>query len=88
MFITREAILSNRIDGTQATFNKIIFAQKAGVNIDHNSDDLQEILNYIAHHSNMDSNVNILFHCPLHAELNCSSKIYNKFSKICSIKIR
>lgn len=46
-FITREAVLSSKIDGTQATLGEVL-AQGAGINIDRNPYDLQEVHNYIA----------------------------------------
>lgn len=46
-FIAREAVLSSRIEGTQATLGEIL-AQEAGANVDRNPDDLQEVHNYIA----------------------------------------
>ncbi|QMV45929.1 Fic family protein [Wolbachia pipientis] len=46
-FIVREAVLSSRIEGTQATLGEIL-AQEAGANIDRNPDDLQEVRNYIS----------------------------------------
>jgi Fic family protein len=45
-FITREAVLSSKIEGTQATLGEIL-AVNAGANIKHNPDDLQEVQNYI-----------------------------------------
>lgn len=46
-FIAREAVLSSRIEGTQATLGEIL-AQEAGANVDRNPDDLQEVRNYIS----------------------------------------
>ncbi|XCA33376.1 MAG: Fic family protein [Wolbachia endosymbiont of Polyergus mexicanus] len=46
-FIVREAVLSSRIEGTQATLGEIL-AQEAGANVDRNPDDLQEVRNYIS----------------------------------------
>lgn len=45
-FITREAVLSSRIEGTQATLGEML-ADEAGARVDRSSDDLQEIRNYI-----------------------------------------
>ncbi|ETZ07340.1 hypothetical protein P618_200404 [Holospora obtusa F1] len=45
-FITREAVLSSRIEGTQATLGEILAAD-SGVNVKQNPDDLQEVQNYI-----------------------------------------
>jgi Fic family protein len=45
-FITREAVLSSRIEGTQATLGEIL-ADDAGARIDRSSSDLQEVRNYI-----------------------------------------
>jgi len=46
-FITREAVLSSRIEGTQATLGEVL-ANDAGINVNTDPDDLQEINNYIA----------------------------------------
>lgn len=46
-FIAREAVLSSRIEGTQATLGEIL-AQEAGANVDRNPGDLQEVRNYIS----------------------------------------
>jgi Fic family protein len=45
-FITREAVLSSRIEGTQATISEILAAD-SGVNTKKNPDDLQEVQNYV-----------------------------------------
>lgn len=45
-FITREAVLSSKIEGTQATIGEIL-AANAGAHIKQNHDDLQEVQNYI-----------------------------------------
>lgn len=45
-FIVREAVLSSKIEGTQATLGEILAAD-AGVDTMHNLDDLQEVQNYI-----------------------------------------
>ena len=45
-FIAREAVLSSKIEGTQATLGEIL-AQEAGIHVDRNPDDLQEVRNYI-----------------------------------------
>jgi Fic family protein len=45
-FITREAVLSSKIEGTQATLGEIL-AANAGVNVKQNPDDLVEVQNYI-----------------------------------------
>jgi Fic family protein len=46
-FITREAVLSSKIEGTHATIGEIL-AHNAGVDVKQNPDDLQEVQNYIA----------------------------------------
>lgn len=46
-FITREAVLSSKIEGTQSTIGEIL-AANAGINVKRNPDDLQEVQNYIA----------------------------------------
>lgn len=45
-FIAREAVLSSKIEGTQATLGEIL-ANEAGVPVDRSPDDLQEVRNYI-----------------------------------------
>jgi Fic family protein len=45
-FITREAVLSSKIEGTQATLGEVL-AQEAGIYVTRNPDDLQEVHNYI-----------------------------------------
>lgn len=45
-FITREAVLSSRIEGTQATLGEILAAD-SGAMFKQNPDDLQEVQNYI-----------------------------------------
>jgi len=45
-FIAREAVLSSKIEGTQATLGEILAAD-AGASVKQNSDDLQEVQNYI-----------------------------------------
>jgi Fic family protein len=45
-FITREAVLSSKIEGTQATIGEML-ANQAGASIDGNPDDLKEVHNYI-----------------------------------------
>lgn len=45
-FITREAVLSSKIEGTQATLGEIL-AANAGAQSKRNPDDLQEVQNYI-----------------------------------------
>ena len=45
-FITREAVLSSKIEGTQATIGEIL-AHNAGAKVNQNPDDLQEVQNYI-----------------------------------------
>src|SRR3990167_9128285 len=45
-FITREAVLSSKIEGTQATLGEIL-ADAAGASVARSPDDLQEVQNYI-----------------------------------------
>lgn len=45
-FIAREAVLSSKIEGTHATIGEIL-AHNAGISVNHNPDDLQEVQNYI-----------------------------------------
>jgi cell filamentation protein, protein adenylyltransferase len=46
-FIRREAVLSSRIEGTQATLGELLAAE-AGAVVDQSPDDLREIANYVA----------------------------------------
>ena len=46
-FITREAVLSSKIEGTQATIGEVL-AHDAGIETSRNLHDLQEVQNYIA----------------------------------------
>ena len=46
LFITREAVLSSKIEGTQATIGEIL-AANAGMKVQQNPDDLKEVQNYI-----------------------------------------
>lgn len=46
-FITREAVLSSKIEGTQATLGEIL-AAGGGMPVDRSPDDLKEVHNYIA----------------------------------------
>lgn len=45
-FITREAVLSSKIEGTQTTLDEIL-AFNAGVHVQQNPNDLEEVQNYI-----------------------------------------
>lgn len=45
-FITREAVLSSKIEGTQATLGEIL-ADEAGAHVNRSPDDLEEVRNYI-----------------------------------------
>lgn len=45
-FIAREAVLSSKIEGTQATLGEIL-ANEAGIQVHRHPDDLQEVHNYI-----------------------------------------
>jgi len=46
-FLTREAVLSSRIEGTQATLGEILAAD-AGAMVERSPDDLKEVANYVA----------------------------------------
>ena len=46
-FVRREAVLSSKIEGTQATLGELLAAE-AGVNVDRSPDDLREVGNYVA----------------------------------------
>jgi len=46
-FVRREAVLSSKIEGTQATLGELLAAE-AGAVIDRSPEDLQEVGNYVA----------------------------------------
>ena len=46
-FLAREAVLSSRIEGTQATLGEILAAD-AGASVERSPDDLKEVANYVA----------------------------------------
>ncbi len=46
-FVAREAVLSSRIEGTQATLGELL-ASEAGGAVDRSPDDLREVANYVA----------------------------------------
>jgi len=45
-FVRREAVLSSRIEGTQATLGELL-AVEAGASVDRSPDDLREVANYV-----------------------------------------
>jgi Fic family protein len=45
-FLRREAVLSSRIEGTQATLGELL-ADEAGIEVDRAPDDLKEVRNYV-----------------------------------------
>jgi Fic family protein len=45
-FVRREAVLSSRIEGTQATLGELL-ADEAGIEVDRAPDDLKEVRNYV-----------------------------------------
>lgn len=45
-FVRREAVLSSKIEGTQATLGEILAAE-AGVEVERSPDDLREVANYV-----------------------------------------
>ena len=45
-FVRREAVLSSRIEGTQATLGELLAAE-AGMAVDRSPDDLREVANYV-----------------------------------------
>lgn len=64
-FITREAVLSSKIEGTQATIGEIL-AHNVGVMLRENANDLQEVQNYILA---LDFGINRLKELPLSLRL-------------------
>ena len=46
-FLRREAVLSSRIEGTQATLGELLAAE-AGASVDRSPDDLREVGNYVS----------------------------------------
>src|SRR6201993_4556833 len=45
-FVRREAVLSSKIEGTQATLGELLAAE-AGAAVDHSPEDLREVGNYV-----------------------------------------
>lgn len=45
-FVRREAVLSSKIEGTQATLGELLAAE-AGATVDRSPDDLREVSNYV-----------------------------------------
>src|SRR5260221_5070007 len=45
-FVRREAVLSSKIEGTQATLGELLAAE-AGATVDRSPDDLREVGNYV-----------------------------------------
>ena len=45
-FVRREAVLSSRIEGTQATLGELLAAE-AGASVDRSPEDLREVGNYV-----------------------------------------
>ena len=64
-FIAREAVLSSKIEGTQATIGDIL-AQEAGANVKHDAADMQEVQNYILA---LNSGLKLLSEVPLSLRL-------------------
>lgn len=64
-FITREAVLSSKIEGTQATLGEIL-ANEAGAHVTRSPDDLQEVRNYIVA---LDHGLKLLTELPLSLRL-------------------
>lgn len=64
-FITREAVLSSKIEGTQTTLGEML-ANEAGIHVDQNPHDLQEVSNYI---QALDYGLERLNHFPLSLRL-------------------
>lgn len=64
-FITREAVLSSKIEGTHATLGEVL-AHNAGISVKHDPDDLQEVQNYIVA---LDFGLNRLKELPLSLRL-------------------
>lgn len=46
-FLTREALLSSQIEGTQASLSDVLASGAGAINLHTNPDDLQEVTNYI-----------------------------------------
>lgn len=64
-FIKREAVLSSRIEGTQATLGELLAAD-AGAAVDRSPDDLQEVGNYV---TALEYGINRLSELPLSLRL-------------------
>ncbi|MBP7830377.1 MAG: Fic family protein [Kiritimatiellae bacterium] len=66
-FIRREAVLSSRIEGTQATLGELL-AVEAGAVVDRSPDDLREVANYVVA---LEHGMKRLKHLPLSLRLVC-----------------
>ncbi len=64
-FIKREAVLSSKIEGTQATLGEIL-AVEAGAEVDRSPDDLREVANYV---TALEYGIKRLKHLPLSIRL-------------------
>lgn len=64
-FIRREAVLSSRIEGTQATLGELL-ADEAGIAVDRAPDDLKEVQNYV---TALEEGVGLLKKLPLSLRL-------------------
>jgi Fic family protein len=64
-FVRREAVLSSRIEGTQATISELL-ADEAGASVDRAPDDLKEVRNYVVA---LEKGVRLLDELPLSLRL-------------------
>lgn len=64
-FVTREAVLSSKIEGTQATLGDIL-AVNAGIHVKQNLKDIEEVQNYV---QALDYGLNVLAKQPLSLQL-------------------
>ena len=69
-FLQREAVLSSKIEGTQATLGELLAAE-AGVAVDRSPDDLREVGNYVVA-SNMGFSGLKNFRCVSASSGNCT----------------
>lgn len=75
LFITREAVLSSKIEGTQATVGEIL-AKEAGAHVERHPNDLQEVENYILA---LDHGLELLGTLPL--SLRLLKELHNKLMR-------
>ena len=74
-FISREAVLSSRIEGTQATLGELL-AANAGAAVNRSPEDLREVANYVVA---LEHGMARLKSLPLSLRLVCEHLVFEKF---------